>query len=92
MSKFNRNTLKNGLEIWFERIPDESVRTELKVNGFKWHSVSKFWYAKETPDRLALVQRLCNLGTYSTVSNETNVNISTSIKKNPIKKYTRKNF
>lgn len=52
MPTFNRNTEKNGLEISFEGIPDESVRTELKNNGFRWHRANKFWYAKETPERL----------------------------------------
>ena len=51
MPTFNRNTEKNGLEISFEGIPDESVRTELKNNGFRWHRANKFWYAKETPER-----------------------------------------
>ena len=32
MPTFNRNKEKNGLEISFEGIPDESVRTELKNN------------------------------------------------------------
>lgn len=63
MPTFNRNTDKNGLEISFEGIPDESVRTELKNNGFRWHRANKFWYAKETPDRLALVERLCGKAT-----------------------------
>ena len=59
MPKFNRNIKKNGLEISFKRIPDERIRTELKNNGFKWHSANKFWYAKETLERLALVERIC---------------------------------
>ena len=62
MPTFNRNTEKNGLEISFEGIPDESVRAELKNNGFRWHRANKFWYAKETPERLALVERLCGKG------------------------------
>lgn len=59
MPTFTRNTAKNGLEISFECSPDESVRTELKENGFKWHRANKFWYAKETPERLSLVEKLC---------------------------------
>lgn len=62
MPTFNRNTEKNGLEISFEGIPDESVRAELKNNGFRWHRANKFWYAKETPERLALVERICGKG------------------------------
>lgn len=34
MPMFIRNTEKHGLEISFEEIPSESIRTELKRNGF----------------------------------------------------------
>lgn len=61
MPKYMRNTETNGLQISFERIPDESIRTELKKNGFRWNAVNRLWYAKETPERLALVERLCGV-------------------------------
>lgn len=60
MPKYERNTEKNGLEVSFEGIPDDAIRTELKESGFRWHRVNKFWYAKETPERLALVERICS--------------------------------
>ena len=59
MPKYNRNQDKNGLEISFEGIPSDDIRTELKALGFRWHRANKYWYAKETPERLALVERLC---------------------------------
>lgn len=60
MPKYERNTEKNGLEVSFEGIPDDAIRTELKESGFRWHRVNKFWYAKETPERLALIERICS--------------------------------
>ena len=57
MPKYNIG--KIGLTISFYKMPDVKVRDELKQNGFQWYAKQKYWYAKETPERLALVRRLC---------------------------------
>lgn len=59
MPAFEKNLEKNGIEISFDSIPDEEVRSELKRNGFRWHRANKLWYAKETPERLKLAEKLC---------------------------------
>ena len=59
MPTFEKNLEKNGIEISFDSIPEEEVRSELKRNGFRWHRANKLWYAKETPERLKLVEKLC---------------------------------
>ena len=59
MPTFEKNLEKNGIEISFDSIPDEEVRSELKINGFRWHRANKLWYAKETPERLKLAEKLC---------------------------------
>lgn len=41
-----RNIEKNGLELYFKSKPSESIRTLLKVNGFKWGKYNKCWYKK----------------------------------------------
>ena len=52
-----KNEEKNGIELYFEGIPTPEERTELKKNGFKWHSLKKCWYKsngyikKETPQK-----------------------------------------
>ena len=69
MPRYQKNVHLNGIEIYFESIPNESIRQELKNNGFRWHHANKFWYAKETEGRLALAQRLC--GTASTLKKVT---------------------
>lgn len=52
------NTEFNGIEITFADRPNVQTRAELKAHGFRWHSVKKLWYAKQSPDRLAFAQTL----------------------------------
>ena len=40
------NIEKNGLEITFAGKPSEEIRTALKSNGFRWHSVNHYWYGR----------------------------------------------
>ncbi len=53
---WRRNPRHHGLEVLGH--PDEYTRTILKENGFRWHAKNRYWYAPETPDRLAIVQTL----------------------------------
>lgn len=55
---FTRNTALHGLEISFTQKPSKSVLDSLKAEGFRWHSVKKLWYAKETESRLRLLQTI----------------------------------
>lgn len=52
------NTEFNGIEITFADRPNVQTRAELKAHGFRWHSVKKLWYAKQSPDRMAFAQTL----------------------------------
>jgi 8-oxo-dGTP diphosphatase len=70
---------RNELEISFKWKPSESIRNDLKKNGFWWNTTHKYWYAKVTPERLALVQRLCS-GTAITPA---------LVVEKPIKKYSK---
>lgn len=56
----NRNVEHNGIELIFDGKPDTSIRTALKSNGFRWHSVKKLWYARETEARLNFANELAN--------------------------------
>ncbi len=60
---FTRNTALHGLEISFTKKPEKSVLDSLKAEGFRWHSVKKLWYAKETEARLQLVQSITGTAT-----------------------------
>lgn len=49
---------KNGVEIRFADKPDETVRTDLKRNGFRWSKFQKIWYAKRSDRTLGFAQGL----------------------------------
>lgn len=55
---WRRNEEHKGLEVVFPSTPKAEIRTALKTNGFRWHNAKKMWFAKETKDRLALVESL----------------------------------
>ena len=49
---------KNGIEVRFDSIPNESVRDTLKANGFRWSSKQKMWWAKNTESRLNALENI----------------------------------
>ena len=55
---YKLNSDKNGVEIYFASIPSEEIRTQLKVNGFKWSRFAKCWYAKQNENTIALAEQL----------------------------------
>ena len=57
-ASYTINEERGGVEVSFPGKPAEAVRDQLKASGFRWHNVRRVWYAKATPDRLALVQSL----------------------------------
>ena len=48
----------NGIEISFTEKPEAATIEALKANGYRWHRAKKLWYAKQTPERIALAQSL----------------------------------
>lgn len=51
------NELK-GIELVFEAKPAQEILTAIKAAGFRWHNLKKLWYAKQTPERMELAQKL----------------------------------
>lgn len=49
--RVERNAEKDGIEIFFDDKPDETMRDRLKSNGFRFGKFKKCWYAKYTDDR-----------------------------------------
>lgn len=54
----NFNQELNGIEIQFDSKPDAETLEALKASGYRWHRAKKVWYAKQTPERIALAQSL----------------------------------
>lgn len=66
----------NGLELYFTDKPIESVRNELKSNGFYYLKTKKAWIAKKTESRLMLAESLQSV--YNDIKNEIETNGSLS--------------
>ena len=49
----------NGIEIYFDRKPDESVLEKLREGGWRWHFGKKCWYAKNSVSAECLAKELC---------------------------------
>ena len=58
MTKYELNNSLNGVEIYFESIPDASIRDEIKAAGFRWNGSKKCWYATQTDERIELAKRI----------------------------------
>lgn len=48
----------HGIELKFTAKPDDETREALKENGWKWHRKKAVWYAKQTPERLEMAQKI----------------------------------
>ena len=62
MVRYELNNQYNGVEIYFDNVPDECIRNEVKSYGFRWHRNKKCWYAKQNDETMALAKRLCGDG------------------------------
>ncbi len=60
MTTFAINKELNGIEIVFDSKPGIDVLQVLKEAGFRWHKVKKLWYAKNTAERLAIVESIAD--------------------------------
>jgi hypothetical protein len=60
----NLNVVKNeqlkGIEVYFDGKPDVKVLDVLKSNKFRWHSLKKCWYNKDTEENNKLIESLSN--------------------------------
>lgn len=59
MARYELNDDLNGVEIYFDSMPDESIRNEMKAINYRWHRAKKCWYAKQNEDTMALAKRVC---------------------------------
>ena len=55
------NQEKNGVEIHFPSKPAPAVLDRLKANGWRWSRFSACWYAKQSPEALALASSIAEL-------------------------------
>lgn len=58
MLNITLNNEKNGIEVRFDSKPNSEVLDVLKGNGFRWSNRQKMWYAKQSDDRMSLLNSL----------------------------------
>ena len=56
---FTLNEEHNGIEIKFNEKPSKEVREQLKGLKFRWHQTKGLWYAKQSPETIALAEKIC---------------------------------
>lgn len=54
------NEDKQGIEVRFDEKPSKEILEKLKDAGFRWSNRQKMWYAKQSDDRLALLDSYSN--------------------------------
>lgn len=52
------NTEHDGIEVYFPSRPSQTTRDALKAAGYRWHSVKKCWYAKNTEAHLQALRKI----------------------------------
>ena len=70
MTTLTVNKELNGIEIRFDCKPISSTLESLKKSGFRWHRQKKFWYAKQTPERIELAQSITDGKEIKTVTSK----------------------
>lgn len=69
--RIERNAEKDGIEIFFDDKPDETMRDRLKSNGFRFGKFKKCWYAKYTDDRWDFAVSLTGIAPIPTTTTTT---------------------
>ena len=52
----------NGIEIYFDTMPSEEIRTQLRENGWHWRKEKKCWFIQRTDSSLRFAKELCGEG------------------------------
>ena len=62
MAHYILNDKLNGVEIYFDSKPEESIRSEMKASGFRWSQRQGMWYARKSETTLAIAKKLGEQG------------------------------
>lgn len=54
------NNEHNGIELYFGEKPNKNIIDMLKANKFRWHSIKKCWYAKNTENNMKVAENISN--------------------------------
>ena len=54
------NKEHNGIELYFGEKPNKNIIDMLKANKFRWHSIKKCWFAKNTENNMLVAENISN--------------------------------
>lgn len=54
------NNEHNGIELYFGEKPSKNIIDMLKANKFRWHSIKKCWFAKNTENNMLVAENISN--------------------------------
>ena len=54
------NKEHNGIELYFGEKPSKNIIDMLKANKFRWHSIKKCWFAKNTENNMLVAENISN--------------------------------
>jgi len=61
MCKVVLNSELNGVEMYFEGKPVQTIIDSLKALKFRWNGLKKCWYAKQSAETIAVAQKYSNI-------------------------------
>ena len=59
MAYYELNEERNGVEIYFDSIPSDEIRAELREGGWRWFKAKKCWYTRQSDEAIAFAKRVC---------------------------------
>lgn len=58
MTVYKLNPSQHGIELYFDEKPAPAVLENLKENRWRWHRQKKCWYARQTPENMAIAEAI----------------------------------
>lgn len=59
MARYELNDERNGIEIYFDSVPSEEIRTKLRESGWRWFKAKKCWYTKQSEEAIGFAKEIC---------------------------------
>lgn len=72
------NNEHNGIEIYFDSMPDKETLSKLHEKKWRWHKIKKCWYHVQDEDTMNFAKDICN------VDNIDNAPVNTETPKNNV--------
>lgn len=55
------NNEHNGIEIYFDSVPDKEMLSKLHEKRWRWHKIKKCWYHVQSEDAISFAKDVCSV-------------------------------